>query len=456
MKKINFEAGKQISAAKVTIDDVDYNVTPAVYEGNTPLSPYVLNKLQDNVEVAILPTQTTDIAEKLIITDCAGVKGKIDIKSGKSTQDGEVSLDNVVSIRNVGDNINLYDGEDLKTAQTGTSFQTSLKENTGYNLSFKKSRINSVTISNEKVYDVQVIRFYNSGGELLSEITGTLYSLPNNSKVDISIPFTTPSSTSYAIFHLGNNNGDNNINTLVSEIKIEKGLVATGYSEYGCGSTNFKVSNKDNSQSELTSFPFTEGQRLYKDGYLANNGIHNKRKTIVFDGTEDWQLMSYQSKYYFRLSISDIKASNEGLCSHLSFIESSLSIINYENSIRITDGCIDISFDFASMTIDTFKSILAEQYANGTPITLEYGLAEEIVTPYTTEQEEAYYQLQHLLMYEGYTKIECIDEIKPDIQVTYSYNNEINTSYGKKIDTLEERIRQLEKTLTSLTSEVSS
>ncbi len=53
MEKINFEAGTQVSPAKVTIDNVDHEVTPAVWEGNTPLSPFVLNKMQSNIENAI-------------------------------------------------------------------------------------------------------------------------------------------------------------------------------------------------------------------------------------------------------------------------------------------------------------------------------------------------------------------------------------------------------------------
>lgn len=50
MEKINFEAGTQVSPAKVTIDNVEHEVTPAVWEGNTPLSPFILNKIQDNIE----------------------------------------------------------------------------------------------------------------------------------------------------------------------------------------------------------------------------------------------------------------------------------------------------------------------------------------------------------------------------------------------------------------------
>lgn len=53
MEKINFEAGTQVSPAKVTIDNVEHEVTPSVWEGNTPLSPFVLNKMQSNIENAI-------------------------------------------------------------------------------------------------------------------------------------------------------------------------------------------------------------------------------------------------------------------------------------------------------------------------------------------------------------------------------------------------------------------
>lgn len=435
-------------------------------------------------------------------------------------------------IRNVGDNINLYDGEDLKTAEGATSFQKSLKENTDYNLSFKKSRINGVTISNQKVYSVQVIRFYNSGGELLSEIAGTVYSLPNNSIIDISIPFTTPSNTSYAIFHLGNNNGDVNINTLCSEIKLEKGL-ATPYTPHNCGSADFKVENKnkaymekyhyirgflngilvsyssyssyiaqvkpntkhtvsftgaDNNvsnlccfdknmtylegnafnsgnprkfttpinckyvtiavndavndfmleegniktefiehQEQIISFPFTEGQVLHEGDYLASNGIHQNRKTVILTGEESIAQRNNgdgSTTITFNLtSLNDVLTGVSGEkyinCNMFKYEQSSNS---GNEGIGISGGTIYIQIKrdrLSTLNMAGFKSYLAQQYANGTPVIVEYELAEEIVIPYTTEQEEAYYELQHLLMYEGYTQITCIDEIKPDIILNY-------------------------------------
>lgn len=53
MLKVNFQDGTKVSSAKVTIDEVDYTVTPARYNGATPLSSTVMNTMQTNIENAI-------------------------------------------------------------------------------------------------------------------------------------------------------------------------------------------------------------------------------------------------------------------------------------------------------------------------------------------------------------------------------------------------------------------
>lgn len=53
MDKIQFSDGTKTSSAKVTIDGVDYPVTPARYTGATPLSSVVMNTMQTNIENAI-------------------------------------------------------------------------------------------------------------------------------------------------------------------------------------------------------------------------------------------------------------------------------------------------------------------------------------------------------------------------------------------------------------------
>ena len=53
MKKIPFEDGTKTQEAYVTINEQNYQVTPAVWTGNTPLKSQNLNKMQDNIEEAI-------------------------------------------------------------------------------------------------------------------------------------------------------------------------------------------------------------------------------------------------------------------------------------------------------------------------------------------------------------------------------------------------------------------
>lgn len=53
MKKIPFEDGTKTQEAYITIDEQNYQVTPAVWNGTVPLSAQNLNKMQDNIEEAI-------------------------------------------------------------------------------------------------------------------------------------------------------------------------------------------------------------------------------------------------------------------------------------------------------------------------------------------------------------------------------------------------------------------
>lgn len=53
MEIINFEDGALVTPAKVIIDGVEYEVIPAVRQGNTPLSAHILNRMQDNIKSAV-------------------------------------------------------------------------------------------------------------------------------------------------------------------------------------------------------------------------------------------------------------------------------------------------------------------------------------------------------------------------------------------------------------------
>lgn len=53
MNKIPFEDGTKTQEAYVTINEQNYQVTPATWTGTTPLKAQNLNKMQDNIEEAI-------------------------------------------------------------------------------------------------------------------------------------------------------------------------------------------------------------------------------------------------------------------------------------------------------------------------------------------------------------------------------------------------------------------
>ena len=50
MIKIPFEDGQKTQEAYTTINGQNYLVTPAVWQGKTPLSALNLNKMQSNIE----------------------------------------------------------------------------------------------------------------------------------------------------------------------------------------------------------------------------------------------------------------------------------------------------------------------------------------------------------------------------------------------------------------------
>lgn len=64
MDKIPFVDGTKISNAKVTINEQEYEVTPAQYSGTTPVSAFNLNKMQNNIENTLVKVSATEPEQK--------------------------------------------------------------------------------------------------------------------------------------------------------------------------------------------------------------------------------------------------------------------------------------------------------------------------------------------------------------------------------------------------------
>lgn len=349
---------------------------------------------------------------------------KFEVQLEEGTQATEIekygampSPDFPSEIKNCGDNINRFDKSTIKTGyyldNTGTEVA-----NTNYAIS------DYIEVEEDENYTYQGLNiltsyaakgaYYNSSKEFISSLdlnaTDTTILIPENAKY---VKFT---------IRTTNNNQDT--------FKFEKGSVATPYTKYDCGSVDIKLENEE--EEKTITFPLTEGQRLHAGDYLAGDGIHHVRKSISYNGTENWTKGSYPTGNSTQFSINkpnDIQ--NLGLCSHF-------TTNNEENGMALgTMINFYPSIETGLTTVELFKQWLAEQNTAGKTVTLEYECT-EYTEAYTQEQQAVYNELQKLLLYKGYNYITCTDETKCKMKLTYRQDN------NSKIKSLEERVAALE------------
>ena len=177
------------------------------------------------------------------------------------------------------------------------------------------------------------------------------------------------------------------------QAEISKGIVPTEFEKY---------------KSNSWIFPLEPGQKLYEGSYLAEDGIHNVRKQVVLNGTENWRTIVEQkgeNTTYFYMTKTDMK--NASILKSDKFINRSVWGTDEEAIQSINDNYIRlrINTDRAS-TIDELKKWLAEN-----PVVVEYELAQEEIIPYTQEQQNAFYQLQNIVLYDGINHISTDNEL---------------------------------------------
>lgn len=225
--------------------------------------------------------------------------------------------------------------------------------------------------------------------------------LSNGEITNMTYDFTASDNVYLAI---GNTNGftdlEADLQTLINSysIQIEYGEEVTDYVEH---------------QEQTVTFPLAQGQKLMLGDYLADDGIHHKRTQIELPLVSKLQSTSIGGVncQFASYLIADIKRENEMsnnfLCEKVSF--SGYQFNKYKGYI------IQKNFVVLTDLEDTVENI--NQLLAGT--ILEYELQNEIVGPYTEEQEEAYNQICNLKAYEGETNIYSTDEISPIFKVTY-------------------------------------
>ena len=193
-------------------------------------------------------------------------------------------------------------------------------------------------------------------------------------------------------------------------------------------------------EEQTAIFPLEEGQVLHETDTIEDK-IVQRGKTLVFDGTENWLITGYS--VFYLTSITDYKISNGNicLCTHYTSTEN----VGASSSVQDKKSCFinthrsyrfyikDTSFE----TVEEFKTFLAQQYANGTPVTLEYELETPIEIPFTEAQRTAKAQIDKLYSYKGTTHITS----NANLDVTYRKDPNIRDT---RLDALEARVALLE------------
>ena len=172
-------------------------------------------------------------------------------------------------------------------------------------------------------------------------------------------------------------------------------------------------------EQQTVTFPLSEGQKLYKGDYLADDGIHHKRKQIELDGTEKWS--RYPAANQFYITLNDSKAKNNEISimsNYYKGIPFANRNLNSDKECAISEAGSLAVFTKDYTNVSDFKAYLAQKKEDGTPVTIEYELAEEEIEAYTPEQQEAYNQLKELQAYEEETNVYSKNEVSPIFKVT--------------------------------------
>lgn len=105
-------------------------------------------------------------------------------------------------------------------------------DNIEYTLSFIKSRISDVPIVNNSINQIGEIRYYHNETLLSSIVIPLPYVTISSGSHKTIYPFVTPDKCNNIAIDFTNNNGDGNLNTMVSDIQLEENQEATEYESF--------------------------------------------------------------------------------------------------------------------------------------------------------------------------------------------------------------------------------
>lgn len=284
---------------------------------------------------------------------------------------------------------------------------------------------------------------YNADIELFRRVNltdGINVTFDSSSKL---IMLTHTSEISFAFKKTDNTAWDLGENLSDIEFQIEAGTTATEFTEH---------------KEQSFTFPLAEGQKMYKRDYLADDGIHHKRKQIELDGTGNWTKDDNENNTtdYFYLPATEVQALNMDLskiknfcCTHFGLSSDFRNIQGFSSTIVFI---IAIQKEYTGITADDdkntritkFKNWLASQKTAGTPVVVEYELAEEEIEVYTEEQQAVYNEIKKTVhSYKDVTHIFSTDE------TSAIFNVEAKRDIQTQNDNLQSQIDEIKELLST-------
>lgn len=196
------------------------------------------------------------------------------------------------------------------------------------------------------------------------------------------------------------------------------------------GSINEKITNADGTEEQKYSIFVQQPMRSIgdvRDCFVKKDGNWYERhyiSKVILDGTEPWSLRNN----CFTFNISDIKptpnyADRNQLITISNYYIGQVS--GYRGAVNDLHVCkaIDtgnprqVAIKDTSKTLAEFKAWLAEKYANGNPVYIDYILENTTDLPCTPEQIEALENLPST--YKDFTIIQSEDETPAHLKIQY-------------------------------------
>ena len=193
--------------------------------------------------------------------------------------------------------------------------------------------------------------------------------------------------------------------------------------EEGAEATEFKDGNQE------FEFPLKEGQVLMYRDYLADDGIHHVRGQRNVNGTEsNWVYYSANEEWarpYFQITNKKLNEADNTynvICDKMAqgtWDNSRFGTIN-KNVVFTYSEDRRISFLIKKSDLETQDVDGVKKYFQNNNMLIEYNLEEEVVEPYTPEQQTVYNLLQKVALYNGVNNIFSSNELSPTFNVEVS------------------------------------